>query len=147
MLALLGTRPLPRSDWNQAETYYRKASTSILRTCEPPTIWPGCSVEKGSPDAVRFAQQLIQKAPDNHLIQDTVGTIYLDAGDTQNAVRLLEAAAKGLPNMASVKLNYARALIATNRKEDAHRQIELARPLVKSKASQQYLDTLDAQTR
>jgi Flp pilus assembly protein TadD len=72
-----------------------------------------------SDSALAYAERAGKLAPKDPAVQDTLGTILLDRGDTQRALRLLRHAADQIPGNAEIGYHYARALAATDNKTEA----------------------------
>ena len=68
---------------------------------------------------MRKAGELLRRVPEDGEVQTALGLIYLSAGRTEMAVRVLTSAAKSEPGNATRRLNLAAALLASGRRERA----------------------------
>ena len=86
-------------------------------------------------EGLKYAKRAHELAPDNPLILDTLGTLYLESGNPSEALATLEAAASKAPHVLDIQINYARALASAN-KADAARSV-LAKLLEHAKTEEQ----------
>ena len=142
LLLHAGDTAVARDKLELAESYYRRALALAPGSVGALNNVAWVLGRRRSPDAVRAARAALAKAPSNPAVQDTAGAIFLDAGDVDGALKLLQGAARALPAAPGVRLNYARALLAAGRKSEADSQIATARKLPGSDALRAELDAL-----
>jgi predicted Zn-dependent protease len=63
-------------------------------------------------------------APNSPDINDTLGTLYLSKGDSARAMEYFDKAKKLAPTRLDLRLNYAKALAATGKKDAARKEFE-----------------------
>lgn len=91
-------------------------------------VWPGPAAlnnlawlyfEVGDPRALELARRAHAGAAENADISDTYGWILLERGKIDEALPVLEAAAKSAPGAAEIQYHYAAALARSGKKEAA----------------------------
>ncbi len=80
--------------------------------------------QSGDPEALVLAEKALAAAPDSAAVLDTVGGLYVQNGKPDNGVELLAKAVQIAPRSPTVRLNYAKALIAAGKRGDAKKQLE-----------------------
>jgi putative PEP-CTERM system TPR-repeat lipoprotein len=70
-------------------------------------------------EGLKYAERARQISPENPMILDTLGVLYLEIGDTAKALENLEKAAALAPNFIDIQINYAHVLVASNNKVKA----------------------------
>jgi putative PEP-CTERM system TPR-repeat lipoprotein len=82
-------------------------------------------LRKTAPDeALRLVERAVERAPESGEILDTKGVIQLAAGDDRAAIETLRSALQLSPEVASIRLNLARALLKDGQAEAARTQLE-----------------------
>jgi putative PEP-CTERM system TPR-repeat lipoprotein len=124
MIAHLAERDMAARRYESAETRYRDA---LRRTPDNPLLlnnlaWV-CN-ELGRPEALEYAERAHELAPDDPAIMDTLGAILAQAGQVDRGLELLGRAAAGAPDAHQIRLNFAKALLKTDRKGAARRELE-----------------------
>lgn len=76
------------------------------------------------PKALELAERAHQLAPNQPAIMDTLGVLLVDKGDLQRGLELIGKALALAPQAAEIRLNYAKALIKANRKEEARKELD-----------------------
>jgi putative PEP-CTERM system TPR-repeat lipoprotein len=76
------------------------------------------------PRALQFAESAFKLDPWSPLVQDTLGWILTQKGDTERGLAYLRAASKALPRNADVRYHLAVALIATGDRAGGRRELE-----------------------
>ncbi len=66
-----------------------------------------------------YAEKALKLKPDNPLILDTLAILKLKNGDSIGALLAAEKAAKAMPRMLAIQINYAKILSANNQNETA----------------------------
>lgn len=77
-----------------------------------------------SPKAIEYAEKANKLAPNQPAFMDTLAMLLADKGDTAGAVTLLHKALDIAPQAASIRLNLARILISTGKKDEARSELE-----------------------
>ncbi len=77
-------------------------------------------------EALKFAQQALQKLPDNAGAQDTVGWVYLKKGATESALQVFKSLVRKNPATAIYHLHLAMALMQQGDKNGARAALENA---------------------
>ena len=80
--------------------------------------------QTGDPNAIKYAEQALEVAPKSPAIQDTLGWLLVEKGDTNRGVLLLKQAAAEAPNAAEIRLHLAKALLKTGDRKGARRELE-----------------------
>ena len=70
-------------------------------------------------EGIKYAERARRISPENPMILDTLGILYLETGDSAKALELLEKAAGKAPHIVDIQINYANALAASNNKVQA----------------------------
>ncbi len=75
--------------------------------------------ESNPEQGIKYAERALELNPDNAYTQDTLAMLYLETENYTKALELSEQAAKVLPKVADIQLNYAKVLVANSQKERA----------------------------
>jgi putative PEP-CTERM system TPR-repeat lipoprotein len=124
LIAHLAARDLAARRYKSAETRYRIA---LQRMPDDPLLLNNLawvSNELGRPEALEYAERAHELAPDDPAIMDTLGAILAQAGQVERGLELLGRAAAGAPDEHQIRLNFAKALLKTDRKSAARRELE-----------------------
>jgi len=70
-------------------------------------------------EGLKYAERALKISPDNPMILDTLGILYLETGNTAKALENLEKAAELAPGFIDIQINYAHVLAASNNKSKA----------------------------
>ena len=70
-------------------------------------------------EGLKYAERARQISPENPMILDTLGILYLETGDKVKALETLEKAAALAPNFIDIQVNYAHVLVVSNKKSKA----------------------------
>ncbi|MGZ5756829.1 MAG: XrtA/PEP-CTERM system TPR-repeat protein PrsT, partial [Burkholderiales bacterium] len=76
------------------------------------------------PKAISHAETANKLAPNQPPIMDTLGSLLVDSGNTTRGLELLQKASAMAPNLASIRLNFARALIKAGQKDAARKELD-----------------------
>ena len=76
------------------------------------------------PKAMEYAERALKLAPDNPAFIDTLGMLQVNKGDTARGIETLQRALTIAPNVPSIRLNLARALIKSGQKDAAKKELE-----------------------
>ncbi|MCS6944490.1 MAG: PEP-CTERM system TPR-repeat protein PrsT [Sutterellaceae bacterium] len=79
--------------------------------------------ELGDPKALGYAERAVKLAPQSAPVLDTLGMLLVKRGQIESGLRYLEQARALAPARPDLQLNYARALLAAGRKEEARREL------------------------
>ncbi|MEO8037116.1 MAG: XrtA/PEP-CTERM system TPR-repeat protein PrsT [Betaproteobacteria bacterium] len=115
---------LSRDDFATAVHWYRAA---LKARPDNPTLLNNLAWSLGQikdPQALATAERAQSLAPSNAAIIDTLGWLQLQKGDAATAVTTLQRAVGLAPGAPSIRINLAKALIATGRKDDARAQLQ-----------------------
>lgn len=94
------------------------------------------TLKDSSPEeGIRYAEKARKLSNDNPMILDTLGVLFLETGKFTSALDVMEIAVEKAPDMIDIQLNYARALVANRKSEEARSNLELL--LRKSKSMDQ----------
>ena len=124
MIAHLAARDLAARRYESAATRYRVA---LQRMPDNPLLLNNLAWvtnELGRPEALEYAERAYDLAPDDPAIMDTLGAILSQAGQVERGLELLGRAAAGAPDAYDIRLNFAKALLKTDRKTAARRELE-----------------------
>jgi putative PEP-CTERM system TPR-repeat lipoprotein len=124
MIAHLAARDLATRRYESAATRYRIA---LQRMPDNPLVLNNLAWvmnELGRPEALEYAERAHELAPDDPAIMDTLGGILAQAGQVERGLELLGRAAAGAPDEHQIRLNFAKALLKTDRKSAARRELE-----------------------
>lgn len=121
-----GTIFLGQRDFPGAERWLRRAVE--LRPDSPVLLNNFASVlgKLKHPEAVAIADRALQKAPDSAEVLDTVGWVYVQAGQVEKGIEHLKKALAKLPESPTVHLHMARALAMAGRKDEARQHVDAA---------------------
>lgn len=78
------------------------------------------------PKAMEYAENALKAMPNAPVVQETVGTILVEHGQTQRGLDLLHQAAAAAPKLPQIRLGLARALARTGDKDGARKEIAAA---------------------
>jgi putative PEP-CTERM system TPR-repeat lipoprotein len=124
VMAYLGERDIADQRYESAAKRYRSA---LERQPDNPLLLNNLawvSNELKQPKALEYAERAHELAPENPSIMDTLGSILVDSGQTERGLELLGRAAELSPNAYSIRLNFAKALLKTERKGAARKELE-----------------------
>jgi putative PEP-CTERM system TPR-repeat lipoprotein len=77
-----------------------------------------------NPKAVELAENANKLAPNQPAIMDTLGVLLVDTGDSARGLDLLKRASGMAPNVGSIRLNFAKALIKSGQKDAARKELD-----------------------
>jgi len=132
LTAHLAERDMAARRYESAEARYRIA---LQRMPDNPLVLNNLAWvmnELGRPEALEYAERAHELAPDDPAIMDTLGAILAQAGQVERGLELLGRAAAGAPEAHQIRLNFAKALLRTDRKSAARRELEQLAKLDKS---------------
>jgi putative PEP-CTERM system TPR-repeat lipoprotein len=81
--------------------------------------------ELKQPNALEYAEQAQELAPENPAIMDTLGWILVESGQSDRGLELLGRASELAPNAYGIRLHLAKALIKAGRKDAARKELEV----------------------
>jgi putative PEP-CTERM system TPR-repeat lipoprotein len=124
MIAHLAERDMAARRYESAEARYRSA---LQRVPDNPLFlnnlaWVASELKR--PAALEYAERAHDLAPDNPAIMDTLGAILAQAGQQERGLELLGRAAEAAPEAHQIRLNFAKALLKTDRKSAARKELE-----------------------
>lgn len=80
--------------------------------------------QEKNPRALEYAEQAFKLKPDSPAVQDTLGWILVEQGDTSRGLPLLQKAASRAPEATVIRFHLARALLKSGNKVGARKQLE-----------------------
>ncbi|QDF98593.1 hypothetical protein CJ010_19645 [Azoarcus sp. DD4] len=87
--------------------------------------------------ALKYAEQALELAPDNATVLDTAGVIQMDNGQTEKGLANLVRAVSLAPDVAALRINLAKAYVKVGRKDDARKELDILKPKLKDGTPQQ----------
>ncbi len=75
-------------------------------------------------DALRYAEQAYEAAPENPAVLDTYGLLLVKNGSAQQGTRLLQSAAEGAPHNAAIKMNLLTGLLTIGDQQAARKTLK-----------------------
>ncbi|WP_170285833.1 XrtA/PEP-CTERM system TPR-repeat protein PrsT [Propionivibrio limicola] len=82
------------------------------------------SLQLKDPKGIEYAERAYKLMPDNPNILDTLGAYLVANGETGRGLDLLKKASGLAPNNAAIRLNLAKALIKSGKKEEARKELD-----------------------
>jgi len=118
-LSLLAQYYLAEDQYESARLTYRKIENYLP---DQPVVlnnmaWTLKDVDPEQ--GLKYAERARQISPENPMILDTLGILYLETGNTEKALEILEKAAELAPGFIDIQINYAHALVANNNQSKA----------------------------
>jgi len=120
----LADQSLRTKDYKTAANYYKAVIAQQPRNAVALNNLAFVAGQTGDPNAVKYAEQALAIAPESAAIQDTLGWLLVEKGDTQRGIELLRQAVAGAPNAGEVRLHLAKALIKTGDRKGARSELE-----------------------
>lgn len=80
--------------------------------------------QTNSPKAIEYAEQALKIDPGQPAFMDTLAMLLLDKGETARALELFKKALATAPEAASIRLNFAKALIKSGDKAAAKKELQ-----------------------
>jgi putative PEP-CTERM system TPR-repeat lipoprotein len=112
-----------RRDYAFAATTYRKLLETQPQNPFVLNNLAWASAQLNEPNAIQYAEQAYQLAPEHPAILDTLGLLLLEKGDVARAVELLKRASTLLPQSPDLRLNLAKALLKAGQKDAAKKEL------------------------
>lgn len=121
----LGDAASRRGEYTVAAAEYRAALA--VRPDNPFLLNNLASVtaQLKQPEALAYAEKANQLAPKQPAYMDTLGMLLADKGEMGRALELLGEASRAAPQIAEIRLNYARLLVKAGKKPEARVELEL----------------------
>jgi putative PEP-CTERM system TPR-repeat lipoprotein len=111
-------------DYRTAALHYRKVLESAPESVLALNNLAWVESQLKEPTAIKHAEKAYALAPDQPAIMDTLGVLLIDKGETARGVDLLQKATALAPQAASIRLNYAKALIKSGQKDAARKELD-----------------------
>jgi putative PEP-CTERM system TPR-repeat lipoprotein len=124
MQLYLGGRELAAKNYKAAAAHYQAALAADPDNASALNNLAWVGIELGDPKALGYAERAVKLAPGNPAILDTYGVLLLKKGEAAKALEPLGRAAALAPRRHDIRLNYAKALAAAGRKDEARRELE-----------------------
>jgi putative PEP-CTERM system TPR-repeat lipoprotein len=120
----LAEQAIQQKDYSTAAAQYRS-----LLADEPdnPVLLNNLAWTLGQmkdPQALTLAERANQLAPNQPAIMDTLGMLLVERGESKRGLELLAQAVELQPKAATIRLNYAKALLKSGDKATARQQLE-----------------------
>jgi tetratricopeptide (TPR) repeat protein len=80
--------------------------------------------QQRDPASLEYGRKALSLAPENPAILDTVGWLYVEAGDLNRGLELLSKAAQLAPDAPPIQLNFAKALVKAGQNTAARPHLE-----------------------
>jgi uncharacterized protein HemY len=127
MWTYLGEDALKRKDYKSAAEHLEAAAA-----LEPDAVQNAVTLnnlafaqgQTGDPRAIETGERALRLVPNSADINDTLGTLYLKKGDGARAMEYFDKAKKLAPNRLDLRMNYAKALATTGKKDAARKEFE-----------------------
>ncbi len=126
IIGATGTVLLGQGDLPGAERWLRRA---VGLSPDSPVLLNNFAWVLGKlkhPEALAIADRALQKAPESADVLDTVGSVYIEAGQTEKGLAFLTKALAKAPESPSLHLRIARALVTAGRKDEAKQHVDAA---------------------
>ena len=124
MLLYLGDRELGARNLKAAAAHYQAALAIQPGSVVALNNMAWIAGELGDPKALGYAARAARLAPNDAGVLDTYGMLLVKKGEFDKALPILEQARKIAPTRNELRVNYARALAAAGRKDDARKELE-----------------------
>ena len=124
MLAYLAEQDIVAKRYDSAATHYRAALERMPDNAMFLNNLAWVTHELKRPQALEYAERALELAPDSPAVMDTLGTILAGSGQTERALELLGRAAELAPEAHQIRLNFAKALLKSERKAAARKELE-----------------------
>ena len=82
------------------------------------------SAQNKDPKAIEYAEKAYKMAPDQPALMDTLGVLLVEKGETVRGLDLLQKAVSLAPQSALIRLNFAKALVKTGKKDEAKKELD-----------------------
>lgn len=115
---------LANKDYATATQYYRAAVDAQPNNPLALNNLAWASGQMKSPKAIEYAEKANQIAPNQPPIMDTLAMLMAAKGDSAGAIALLRKALDIAPQAAAIRLNLAKLLVSTGRKDEARTELE-----------------------
>lgn len=113
-----------RKDYAAAATHYR---TLLADQPKNPALLNNLAWTLGQlhdPKALSYAEEANKIAPNQAQIMDTLGMLLVDKGDVDRGVDVLRKAVELAPQSTDIRFNLAKALLKSNNKTDAKKELD-----------------------
>ena len=124
MLAYLAEQDIAAKRYDSAATHYRAALERVPDNAMFLNNLAWVTHELKRPQALEYAERAHELAPNSPAVMDTLGTILAGSGQTERGLELLGRAAELAPEAHQIRLNFAKALLKSERKAAARKELE-----------------------
>ncbi len=125
LAAAIGQGYLGRQDFQNAARWYRLATKAQPKNAVLLNNLAWSLGQLKDPTAVEIGKQALAIAPRSTAIMDTLAMLYVENGEPAKGAELLGQAVARSPRSGTIRLNYAKTLIAAGKKADARKELEL----------------------
>lgn len=125
----MGDRESRLKHYAQAISYYQAALA--IQPNNPLILnnFAWVSGQQKSPNALEYAEKANQLSPDQPAFMDTLAMLLAEKGETVKAVELLRKAIGIAPEARTIQLNLAKVLLASGKKDEARKELEILEKL------------------
>lgn len=123
MRFVLADRAMRKRDFPAAAEHYRAVLALDTGSVVALNNLAWIGGETGDPKALSYAERAAQLAPQNASVLDTLGMLLVKRGETSKGTETLSRAVALAPARLDVRLNYARAQIASGQKDAARKTL------------------------
>jgi putative PEP-CTERM system TPR-repeat lipoprotein len=125
VLSYLADRDLAAKRYDSAARRYRIA---LERQPDNPLFlnnlaWAANELKQ--PNALDYAERAHEIAPEDPAVMDTLGWLLVEHGQNERGLDLLGRASELAPNAHEIRLHFAKALIKSDRKDAARKELEV----------------------
>jgi arylsulfatase A-like enzyme/Flp pilus assembly protein TadD len=121
----LGYALIDSGDLKEAERHFRASAAASMPTADVQLGMAVCLAATGRRDeAVRALMEARRIEPGNPVVEANLGTLAMEAGDTQKAMEFLGAALQIDPDLHQARFNLARVLARAGRRAEALKEAE-----------------------
>jgi putative PEP-CTERM system TPR-repeat lipoprotein len=120
----LAERDLRRKEYASAAQHYRVLHGQAPNNAAVLNNLAWVSGQLNDPQALSYAERANRLAPNNPAVLDTFGWLLVEKGETGRGIKLLEKAVGIAPGAQEIRLNLAKALLKSGRKDAARKELE-----------------------
>jgi putative PEP-CTERM system TPR-repeat lipoprotein len=113
-----------RKDYASAAQHYRKLVDTQPNNAVMLNNLAFAEGQVKNPKAVEYAETANKLAPNEPAILDTLGQLLVDNGNIARGLDLLQKASSMAPDVASIRINFVKALIKAGQKDAARKELD-----------------------
>jgi cellulose synthase operon protein C len=123
--AFVGGLSVQRKDYAEAVRWYKSSLKTQPNNAVTLNNLAYALGQLQDKSALEYGEKALSLAPKSAAVLDTVGWLYVERGDVNRGLELLNKAHSLAPNVPSVQLNLAKALIKAGQETAARQQLEV----------------------